>query len=145
MKYPKYPVVVSADCHTYSFFSDGTRGRIAKVIIYSQIEGDLFNLGFGDWSDKLQDLDDTSRSNNGDRNKVLATVAFTALHFTNRFPNAKIVVEGSTSARTRLYQMEIAGNLLEINKNFVVEGLFAHDWEPFLRGRNYRAFLIKRK
>jgi hypothetical protein len=145
MKYPRYPVVVSDDCHMYSFFSEGLRGRIAKVIIYSQIEGDLFNLGFGDWDDELHDLDDTSRSNNGDRNKVLATVAFTAFYFTNQFPNARIVAEGSTSARTRLYQMGIASNLLEINKNFEIEGLFDNGWEPFLRGKNYRAFLIKRK
>jgi hypothetical protein len=145
MKYPRYPVVVSDDCHMYLFFSEGSRGRIAKGIIYSQIEGDLFNLGFGDWDDELQYLDDIRRSNNGDRNKVLATVAFTAFHFTNQFPCARIVAEGSTSARTRLYQMGIASNLLEINKNFEVEGLFGNDWEPFQRGMNYEAFLIKRK
>jgi len=91
------------------------------------------------------ELDDSSRSNNGDRDKVLATVAFTALDFTNQFPNAQIVVEGSTPARTRLYQMGIAYNLLEINEYFEIMGLLDNSWKPFERGRNYSAFLIKRK
>jgi hypothetical protein len=106
---------------------------------------DFFNLGFGDWNEALQQTDDSSRSNNGDRDKVLATVAFTALDFTDQFPNARIVAEGSTQARTRLYQMAIADNLLEINHNFEIFGLFDGEWGPFERGRNYEAFLIRRK
>jgi hypothetical protein len=112
MNQPKYPVVASDDPFMYVFFSEGPRGSIQKGIIYSPLEKDLFNLGFGDWSKERLELDDFSRSNNGDRDKVLATVAFTALDFTNQFPNAQIVVEGSTPARTRLYQMSIAVNLL---------------------------------
>jgi|SRR5882757_6382728 len=145
MKYPRYPVIASDDYHMYLFFSEGPRGKIPKGVIYSQIEENLFNLSFGDWNKELQNLDDSSRSNNGDRNKVLATVAFTALDFTGKFPNARIVAEGSTSSRTRLYQMGIADNLLEIKKNFDVEGLFSKHWEPFHQGRNYDAFLIRRK
>lgn len=80
MKYPKYPVIASADYHTYLFFSEGPKGKIAKGVIYSQLGGNLFD-------------------------------------FTNIFPDARIFVEGSTLARTRLYQMGIADNLLEINDN----------------------------
>jgi len=145
MKHPRYPVKTSDDYQMYRFFSEGPRGRISKGVIYSLIEGNLFNLGFGNWNEKLQELDDTSRSNNGDRDKVLATVAFTALDFTSKFPDARIFAVGSTSARTRLYQMGIADNLLEINDKFEVEGFLDELWEPFRRGRNYEAFLIKRK
>ncbi len=144
MKYPRYPVEASDD-YTYDFFSEGPRGRIRKAVFYLQIGKNLFNLGFGDWNEELQDLDDSSRSNNGDRDKVLATVAFTALDFTSKFPDARVLAVGSTSARTRLYQMGIADNLLEINKNFEVEGFLEGLWQPFQRGRNYEAFLIKRK
>jgi hypothetical protein len=63
-------------------------------------------------------VDDSIRSNNGDRDKVLATVAFTALDFTDEFPEALIVMEGSTSARTRLYQMGIGNNLLDNQRKF---------------------------
>ena len=145
MKHPRYPVDASDEQHMYEFYSEGPMGRIRKVVLYEKIEGDLFNLGFGDWNEERQRTDDSNRSNNGDRNKVLATVASTALDFTNKFPDALIFVEGSTSARTRLYQMGIADNLLEINENFRVDGLLDEDWEPFQRGRNYEAFLIRRK
>lgn len=80
MKYPRYPVIASDD-YTYDFFSEGPRGRIKKGIFYLQIEENFFNLAFGDWNKELQDLDDSSRSNNGDRDKILATVAYTALDF----------------------------------------------------------------
>jgi hypothetical protein len=120
-------------------------GRIKKGVFFTKIGDNFFNLGFGDWNEESQDLDDSSRSNNGDRDKVLATVAFTALDFTNQFPDARIVAEGSTPARTRLYQMGIADNLLEIIENFEVRGLLDNIWEPFQRGRNYTAFLINRK
>jgi hypothetical protein len=145
MKQPKYPVNVSDDHFVYVFFSEGPRGRIKKGVFFTRIGENFFNLGFGDWNEDSQDLDDSSRSNNGDRDKVLTTVAFTALDFTSQYPDARIVVEGSTSARTRLYQMGIADNLLEIKENFEVQGLLGDFWEPFQRGKNYAAFLINRK
>ena len=105
MNFPKYPVVATPEQNMYKFDSEGPRGRIRKVILYQKISDDLFNLGFGDWNEELQKMDDSVRSNNGDRDKVLATVAYTALDFTDRFPSVQIFVEGSTAARTRLYQI----------------------------------------
>jgi len=145
MKYPKYPVIANPDDHMYLFFSEGPKGKILKGVIYSQIEGNLYNLSFGDWDQGLQQLDDSSRSNNGDRNKILATVAYTTLDFTDKFPHIQIFIEGSTTARTRLYQMGITNNLLEINQDFTVEGYRNKKWECFQPGRNYEAFLIERK
>ncbi|HEY4207471.1 MAG TPA: hypothetical protein VGM31_11690 [Puia sp.] len=145
MKHPKYPVKADDERYLYEFFSEGPRGSIKKTVIYSQIEEDFFNLSFGDWNENLNRLDDSSRTNNGDRNKVLATVAYTALDFTAKFPHSQILIEGSTSARTRLYQMGIADTLLEIKKKFIIFGYFKEHWEPFLRGKNYEAFLIQKK
>jgi hypothetical protein len=48
----------------------------------------IAHIGFGDWKVELGELDDLSRSNNGDRDKVLATVAFTAMDFTDKYPGA---------------------------------------------------------
>jgi hypothetical protein len=144
MNHPKYPVFTD-DKYEYFFVSEGPRGKISKGVVYSPLGGNLFNLGFGDWNEKLKDLDDSTRSNNGDRDKVLMTVASTALDFTDEFPGAEIFIEGSTSARTRLYQMGIGDNILAINKNFEVKGSINGSWEPFQKGRNYDAFLIRRK
>ena len=118
MNLPKYPVTVSDDLLVYEFFSEGPRGHIRKGVFYTRIGKDLYNLGFGDWIEKLQELDDSSRTNNGDRDKVLATVAATAIALTNRFPAIRIFIEGSTAARTRLYQIGIGSNLEEINEDF---------------------------
>lgn len=131
--------------YVYTFISEGPKGKIAKGIFYTPIGENLYNLGFGDLNEDFSDLSDSNRSNNGDRDKVLTTVAFTALNFTSNFPDAVIFIEGSTPARTRLYQMGIAANLVEINDNFVIQG-FADDlWEVFQAGRNYEAFLVSRK
>lgn len=134
------------DAHTqYEFISEGPRGNILKAVIYDQIEEDLFNLAFGDWNAELKRIDDTNRSNNSDRDKVLATVAATAIDFTNKFPDAIIYTEGSTPARTRLYQMGITHNLEEISETFEIEGYINETWEPFQKGHNYEAFLVRRK
>lgn len=145
MHYSKYTVYVDDNLHTYEFYSIGHRGRIKKSVIYTQIEENLFNLGFGDWNEIAQRLDDFTRSNNGDRDKVLATVAATALDFTSKMPFARIFIEGSTPARTRLYQMGISSILSEIRPTFEVMGFYKDHWEPFRTGINYEAFLIKRK
>jgi len=145
MKYPKYPIQTSENHRMYEFYSEGPRGRIKKVVLYTEIGKNLFNLGFGDWNEERQELDDSSRSNNNDRDKVLATVAFTTLDFIGKHPNANIFVEGSTSARTRLYQMGISYNFLEINDTFEIKGFVKEDWEVFQNGRNYEAFLIIKK
>jgi hypothetical protein len=145
MNLPKYQVSADDERFLYEFFSEGPKGRIKKTVIYSEIEDGLFNLAFGDWNEDLNKLDDSIRSNNGDRDKILATVASTAIDFTDRFPQAEIFTEGSSPARTRLYQMGISNNLAEISEDFEIQGYIDHEWQPFRKGINYEAFLIQRK
>jgi len=145
MKYSQYPVTVE-EAHTkYEFISEGRNGSIRKTVVYAQIRSGIFNLSFGDWNAEIDKMDDSITSNNGDRDKVLATVAATAIEFTNNYPGALIYTEGSSPARTRLYQMAIAKNLEEISENFEIEGYINRAWELFQKGRNYEAFLVKRK
>ncbi len=145
MKLPKYQVSADDERLLYEFFSEGPRGSIKKTVIYSLIEDGLFNLAFGDWNEELNKLDDSIRSNNGDRDKILATVASTVIDFTDRFPQAEIFTEGSTPARTRLYQIGISNNLEEISEDFEIQGYMKQEWSPFRKSVNYEAFLIKRK
>jgi hypothetical protein len=77
MKYPRYPVVATADQHMYEFYTEGAMGKIRKIVLYEKIGINLFNLAFGDWIEERQEADGSSRSNNGDRDKVPATVAYT--------------------------------------------------------------------
>jgi len=132
----------------YNFFSQGPKGEIKKTVIYHQLSSPpspLFNLSFGDWNDKVSRIDDLVVTNNADKQKVLATVAATVVHFTKQNPNAFIFAAGSTPSRTRLYQMAILSYLALITSLFEVEGFIRNTWELFQTGRNYNAFLLKPK
>lgn len=56
-------------------------------------------------------------SNNNDREKVLATVAAIVIDFTNRKPDAMVLMDGGTDSRKRLYQMKVSNHIKEISKN----------------------------
>ena len=86
-----------------------------------------------------------AKSDNGDSEKILATVAQSAVIFTNYHPNSLIFAEGSTPIRTRLYRIGISQNFEEISETFLVFGLLENEWHPFEKNTDYQAFLVKRK
>jgi hypothetical protein len=145
MHYDQYELAQGETAMTYEFVSQGPKGDVPKLIVYTKtnILG-IFNLGFGD-KIRTEDFDDKVVTDNRDTLKVMATVAATVYSFTNRFPNAKVFVEGSTNSRTRLYRMAIANNFEMINTDFRVYGLKNYVWEEFAVGINYEAFLVTRK
>ena len=77
--------------------------------------------------------------------KVLHTVAEAARSFMNFWPDAIIILRGSTASRTRLYQMGIAAFWEEIGLGFQVWGEFEEEWVPFKKGVNYSGFLVFNK
>lgn len=132
----------------YEFYSEGPKGRIRKLIQFHLVQDSpdvVYNLGFGDWVDETGDVDDLAVSNNNDRKRVLSTVAQAVLAFTRKHKNAFIVAKGSTPSRTRLYQMGIAEFYYDIESLFHVSGRIGSRWLAFEKGKNYDAFLIKRK
>lgn len=146
MRYDQYDVEAFASLLKYEFYSEGPQGKIKKQVIFNAFEDnpDVFNLAFGD-VDLNGEIDDTTVSNNGDSQKVLATVAMTVFKFYEEHKDAYVFVTGNTKTRTRLYRMGIANNLEEIRNHFHLFGSVGETWEPFVRGRDYEAFLIKRK
>lgn len=138
-------IFISDDYKYYKFTSVGVKGRITKVVRYYDLElNDYYNLGFGDQNPDTGDLDDLVISNNGDTEKVLATVAMTVFAFTSRYPKAKVYITGSTEIRTRLYRMGISRHLCSIELDFKVEGLIGGEWQAFRKDVPYEAFLITR-
>jgi len=118
----------------FEFISEGSKGRIKKVVQYSETSTkNVFNLGFGDLDEKTKGIDDLSVTNNGDSLKVLATVASTVYAFIEKHPEAWILATGSTSVRTRLYRMGITNNLAEITEDF--KSLWLHRKKVF--GRSF--------
>jgi hypothetical protein len=146
MKIATYPFVRRPESYYYEFYSEGPNGSIKKVVEYyrlQELETEVFNLAFGDWDEDKNRINDLSITNNADREKVLATVAATVADFIKDHPDAIIIATGSTSSRTRLYQMGIAKLWDEIRQHFEIQGYINDTWRPFQKGVNYSAFLLK--
>ena len=142
----RYDVKTSADVEAFEFESIGPRGTIKKIVRYTEINiKNYYNLGFGDKDPITGFISDLSVTNNNDSKKVLATVAATLYAFTESHPGATIIATGSTEARTRLYRIGIANNLIKIEQDFNILGLTETDWEPFRKNVTYGAFLVWRK
>ena len=137
-----YKFSASHDFLDFEFESDGRNGRIRKVVRFSPQNANgvtYFNLGFGDINSKTGSINDLSISSNLDTNKILATVAETVVVFTSCFPDAIVYAKGSTTSRTRLYQMGIASNWEAIELVLDVYGFINGRWEPFKKITNYEA------
>ena len=96
MNLPQYDIIHDETPYIYQFISEGKKGKIYKVVIFQETETKgFFNLGFGDKDIETGELlDDTIVSDNGDSEKVLATVVATVYLFTNENPDAYIYAEG---------------------------------------------------
>lgn len=94
---PHYPILMGEDHLNYSFFSYGPKGSILKSICFEPLRFEpnkVFNL-------ILRDVDLVTRkeradviSNNGDRDKVLSTVARTVAMHLDRYPSAYVIALG---------------------------------------------------
>lgn len=143
-----YPYRASESYLNYEFFSVGPKGKIRKVVRFTPRNAGgvtYFNLGFGDWNEIKKRIDDRIISNNQDRDKILATVALTVLEFTDHFPDVWVYAQGSTSSRTRLYQMGVSKHWENIKPLLHVFGYLGGQWQPFRKSVNYEAFIVRRK
>ena len=91
MQLEKYEYRALEHFISYVFDSVGPRGRIRKAVKYQPMDWDVngktvMNLLFGDWNEEDQKIDDSTVSDNNDRDKVLATVAATVLEFIEAWP-----------------------------------------------------------
>lgn len=146
MNLPRYHLTAGDKLTTFEFISEGPKGRIPKLIQISPTNvKDMYNLAFGDKDRRTGRINDTIISNNGDSEKVLATVVATVYAFTDKYPDSLIYATGSSSSRTRLYRMGITKYITEVEKDFEVLGLKGNGWHPFKKGEEYGAFLVKRK
>ena len=147
MHYPRYDYSGENELTIFEFNSIGNKGKITKIVQYTEmsVKG-YFNLGFGDLDIETREINDGVITNNGDGQKVLATVVSTVYAFTGKNPDAYIYATGSSESRTRLYRMGITNNLEELKKDFYVFGLRNDQvFEPFIVGEDYLGFLVTRK
>lgn len=146
MRLPKYPLASSDQLTTFEFISEGQKGLIHKIVQYQPTNlKNVYNLAFGDKDHTTGEIDDTIISNNGDSEKVLATVVASVYAFTDKYPEAWIYATGSTKARTRLYQMGIAKFFTEVEDDFEILGERDGDWESFMVDVKYDGFLVRKR
>jgi hypothetical protein len=146
MQLEKYELKSGEKLQVFEFISIGINGKIIKLVQYTPTNyKDLYNLGFGDKNSETGEVDDNVVSNNGDSEKVLATVVATLYAFTEKHKEALVYVTGSTKSRTRLYRIGITKYLDEVKKDFEIYGEIENTWEYFRKDIEYEAFLVKRK
>ena len=146
MKLEKYALKAGQDQTVFEFISKGKKGAIRKIILFQPTtEPNLYNLAFGDRDPLTGGVNDMAVSNNGDIDKVLATVVAALYVFFERYPDAFVYATGSTAARTRLYRMGITRFYDEAKANFILYGQVGDDFPEFEPGKEYDGFLAKRK
>ena len=146
MKYEVYTEIeVTDDFAIFDFISTGRNGDILKRVAFTKTDQDkVYNLALGD-VDEDNEINDYAVTDNGDRNKVLATVASIVEAYTKRFPDRWIIFRGSTAERTRLYRIAVGLHLDELSDLYEIRGYVAGDAVPFVKNMKINAFLIKRK
>lgn len=146
MKYEVYSeLTITDDFSVVDFMSIGKNGAIPKRIAFTATElKNVYNLAFGDINDD-DEIDDYTISDNGDRNKILATIVNVVDDYTKKYPERWIIFRGSTKERTRLYRMAIGINLDELSIKFDIYAYVQEEVLSFAKNMKINAFLIKRK
>jgi hypothetical protein len=59
MKLPRYDYLTEEKAELFKFTSEGPRGRIEKIVVYSKmLEEDIYNLAFGDYHEATDFIND---------------------------------------------------------------------------------------
>jgi hypothetical protein len=146
MKLDRYELKADDQLTTFDFLSEGPKGKIEKIVQFSLVnQNNLYNLAFGDRNFVTGEIDDKIVTDNGDTEKILATIVAAVYAFCDKEPEAWVYATGSTAARTRLYRMGINKYFDVVNTDFEIFGQTQNEWEPYEKGKEYQAFVVQRK
>ena len=145
MKHDIYELlVVSGNLGMIDFVSAGPQRRIVKRIrIYSTPKPEIFHVLLADVG-RGGKSDDMAMNNNGDRDRILATVVYVIELYTLRYPERWIYFSGNTKLKNRLYRMFINKRLGMLASNFYIYGDVNKEIKPFSPGVDADGFLVKR-
>jgi hypothetical protein len=146
MKIDKYALRSEESYTIFEFISMGSKGDVQKLVHFQKTnEPGLYNLAFGDRNHETGELDDLIKTNNGDSEKVLATVVAALYAFFSKYPEAQVYATGSTLSRTRLYRRGITKYYEEMVIDFQLFGQIGNEFHIFEVGKDYSGFLVHRK
>lgn len=146
MQYDVYKDLYIKDGYSvFEFLSVGRRGVIAKRIIFAPTDfPDIYNMTYGD-IDINNEINDLTISDNGDRNKILATLAYVIEEYLEKYPDRIIFFTGSTYGRTRLYRMAISINIEYLSSKFNIHCQTDNGIIEFEEHTQITGFLISKK
>ncbi|TAE09660.1 MAG: hypothetical protein EAZ95_15775 [Bacteroidetes bacterium] len=145
-EYYEYESVPAQD-KFYTFTSVGAEGKtIEKVVAFQKMHLMLYNLALADYDRNSDSYSDDTNSNNFDLGKIFATIFRIGYSFLEENPHLSVYIEGNSPIKKRLYQRIIKNNLSELQNNYEVFGVMdTEDIEPFVQGKEYNAFVIRKK
>lgn len=116
------------------------------TIQFTPIKSDgAFNLAFGNLNEDGT-TDDKVINNNGDRNKIIATVVAAVHDFTHHYPDKFVAFSGSSKERNRLYRGVLSIYLTQWQQNYTIWGLKENNgFGLFEKSKSYSGYLTKRK
>ena len=146
MKYESYDIVTRAkDLSSFDFMSKSNyRSYLMRIAFVPTRNAKVFQLIFGNLVAE-NEIDDISVNDNGDRNKILATIADAVNKYTKRYPARWIYFAGSSKSRTRLYRLAIGLNLEELSLTFDIYARTPNGMVPFSKNMEATEFYVRRK
>lgn len=135
----------------FTFVSTGRHGSLFKIVRFDELYNgnNIYNLSLGTITADGK-VDYETITNNGDRNKILATVAYIINIFIEKNPGKAVYLTGSDDRRTVLYHRAISYAYDELKKTFNIYGDISLEDEPsefelFDKSKNYSGFLVESK
>ena len=113
------------------------------MILFSHLEFDEWNLGFGDV--KGGKIDDSIVSNNNDAKKIFHTVAKATYAFFDEYPNSIVVIKPVDNRRKTVYNRIFQRNFDDIDLAFHVIGVTDGHEETYNPQKIYDNFKIMLK
>lgn len=146
MQYMPYTELTAVpDLSLFRFVSEGRGGLITKEIRFAELpDSGMYSVHMGDIKQN-GDFDPSAISNNGDRNRVLATVIVAIEIYTKKYPARSILIGGFNEQRARLFRIAIGVNFKRISRIFTIleghEGRFF----PFSPDTKSTVFHLRRR
>jgi hypothetical protein len=138
-----YPLLASKNNCRFFFESEGIQGKIVKIVLFTPMKDNRWNLGFGDWH--KGEVDDLVVSNNQDIVKIMQTVVKAIYLFFEVYPQRIVVFKPVDEKRKKLYNFILKKHINKIEPYFQITGFINENAEFYNSEKFYDYFEIKLK
>ena len=138
-----YPYLNIKDNLVFGFLSEGNKGIIYKIVIFTLTKEGKWNLAFGDWQNNS--LNDKVMTNNQDIVRVIGTVAHLTYVFFSHYPDAIVVIDPVDEKRKKLYNIVFQRHYTTISSDFDILGLTGRQSEVYSPNKVYGSFELSLK